>query len=67
MLFRSTSGYDAEKDGIQTVTVRYSGKSTEFNVTVQVYSWELVGRTLDMKDILYELNVRERVTNGMYS
>lgn len=61
----TSSGYDSQKDGTQTVKLSYSGKSTEITVTVEIYTWKLVGRTLSMQDIIYELQVRKRITNGV--
>lgn len=61
----TTSGYNSQTDGEQTVTVYYSGKSTEFAVTVTVYEWKLVGRTMTMSDVIYELHRRNRITNGV--
>lgn len=61
----TASGYDPEKDGAQKITLSYSGKSTEITVYVEVYAWELVGRTLSLRDIIYELQSRNRITNGV--
>lgn len=62
----TTSGYDAQKNGEQTVTVSYSGQSSTFTVSVEVYKWELIGKTLSIDDIISEINQRNRRTNGMY-
>ena len=60
----TSSGYNSQKDGVQSVTLSYSGKSTELTITVEVYAWELVGRTLSVDDIIRELQIRNKITNG---
>ncbi len=61
----TATGYNPQKNGTQTITVSYSGQSTTFDVYVEVYKWELVGRTLSMDDIMRELKIRNRITNGV--
>ena len=61
----TASGYDPQKNGKQTITVSYSGQSATFDVYVEVYKWELVGRTLSIDDIMHELKIRNRITNGV--
>ncbi|MCM1335449.1 MAG: bacterial Ig-like domain-containing protein [Bacteroides sp.] len=60
----TVSGYNAQKDGEQTVTLLFGGQTATIIVSVEMYQWEVVGRTMSFEDVVLELRRLKRVTNG---
>lgn len=60
----TVTGYNAQKDGKQTVTLLFGGQTTTIVVSVEMYQWELLGRTMSFEDVVLELRRQQRISNG---